>query len=409
MRPSATHRTFSEWSRRCIAVLAAVLALLPQEVPAHDPDFWGGLFRTQDSGITWSPINPGIFPSGALALAISPRDPNHLLLATDSGVWRSRNGGRDWDVEAQGILTGPAFAAAFDVDGERALVAGSSTLYRDEGDRWRPVRTPAAAAPARALVAGSVPGRVYLAGRSGLYRSDDWGQSWVNMAGTLKANHVDALLVRPGRPDEVYVLVGGSVWSSGDGAGNWQRRAEGVSASGVEAVGIDPSNPAHLWAVGAGQVFRSDHQGAHWRPVGKPVPEPRATARAAAVWGNVILIATDRGVFRSADGGERWELPNESLPAHLAAGVLVRDSRRPATLYAGFALTTYEELRARALQNETASSGFGLGSIAGGTAFVVLLALGVITAMRRLARTRRRTPDADASHRENRSIDQTPR
>src|SRR2546426_7675596 len=49
------------------------------------------------------------------------------------------------------ILTGPAFAAAFDADGQRALVAGTRTLFRDDGDRWRSVRTPAGAAPARAL------------------------------------------------------------------------------------------------------------------------------------------------------------------------------------------------------------------------------------------------------------------
>ena len=393
---------------RVLVVLATALALLPQELAAHDPDTQGGLFRTHDAGATWTSVNPGIFVSGALALALSPRDPNHLLLATDSGVWRSRNGGRDWDVEAPNILTGPAFAAAFDADGQRALVAGASALVRGDGGHWRPVRMPAGAAPARALVAAAASGRVYLAGRSGLYRSDDWGRSWESAGRALEADHVDALLAPPGHADDVYALAKGSVWSSKDGARTWQRRSGGAPATGFEAVGFDPTTPARLWALGAGQVFRSDHPGDRWRPVGKPVPDTLALALAVAVSGEVIVIATDRGVFRSADGGERWDLPNEGLPAHLAARLLVGDSRNPATLFAGFARSSYEDLQARAPRGDTASSRSDLGLIAGGFGLVVLL---VFAAVRHLAHKfhRAHAADEDATDSAPRPIGRTPR
>src|SRR6266849_5413243 len=100
-------------------VLALVVALWPGDVPANDANAWGGLFRTRDAGGAWLPVNPGSFVSGALALAVSPVDPHHVLLATDTGVLRSRNGGRDWVIEARDLLVGPAFAAAFDVQGGR--------------------------------------------------------------------------------------------------------------------------------------------------------------------------------------------------------------------------------------------------------------------------------------------------
>src|SRR5256885_2829013 len=61
---------------RGLVALATAFVLLPQEAPAHDPDTLGGVFRTHDVGATWTSINPGIFVSGALALAVSPRDPN---------------------------------------------------------------------------------------------------------------------------------------------------------------------------------------------------------------------------------------------------------------------------------------------------------------------------------------------
>src|SRR3989441_11200174 len=95
---------------RGLVALATAFVLLPQEAPAHDPDTLGGVFRTHDAGAMWTSINPGIFVSGALALAVSPRDPNHLLLATDSGLWRSRNGGGDLGGEGPGGPPGPAIS-----------------------------------------------------------------------------------------------------------------------------------------------------------------------------------------------------------------------------------------------------------------------------------------------------------
>ncbi len=393
---------------RVLVMLVTALLLLPQELRAHDPDVRGGIFRTHDAGATWTPINPGIFSSGALALAVSPRDPNHLLLATDSGVWRSRNGGRDWDVEAPDILAGPAFTAAFDADGQRALVAGESTVFRSDGDRWRPVRTPAGAAPARALIAGAAPGRVYLAGRSGLYRSDDYGGSWAN-AGPAKESHpVVGLIAPPGHPDEVHALVAGSVWSSSDGARTWKARAGGAPANGFEAIGLESTIPTRLWAVGAGQMFMSDRLGERWNPVGKPLPETRAVAFVLAVSGAVVLVGTDRGMFRSADGGERWELTKEGLPAHLAARVLVTDSRSPDTIYAGFALTSYEVLQTLVPGGETAFARPDLGLRVGAFGLVVLLALGVIAVVRHLMHKFHVAHlDKDATRSAPRAIDRT--
>jgi photosystem II stability/assembly factor-like uncharacterized protein len=372
-------------------LLALSIALGPCAAHAHDASAWGGLFRTRDGGATWLALNSGSFVAGAIALAVSPVDANHMLLATDSGVLRSRNGGRDWRVEAPGVLIGPAFAAAFDVDGERALVSTASAIFRTDGDRWRPVQTPAGAAPARALVSGSVRGRVYLAGWAGFYRSDDWGQSWFSVSDELQAEHVTALMVPPGRPNEVYTVAGGSLWTSADGARSWQLRGGGLPAGGIDVVGFDPSDSACLWAVAAGQVFRTDDQGQRWRLVGASLPERPVIARAVAASGHVLLIATDRGLFRSLDAGERWELSSESLPAHLEAGLLVRDPLNPGTLYAGFALTPAEELRQRSTEGGRAFARLDIASLAGGAAFLALLALGAGALVRRLARTHYRT------------------
>jgi photosystem II stability/assembly factor-like uncharacterized protein len=224
---------------------------------------------------------------------------------------------------------------------------------------------------------------LYLAGKSGFYRSDDWGRSWTDGTGSLKADHVDVLLVPPGRADDVHVVAAGSVWSSNDGARNWQQRGQSPATGPLQALGYDPVRPTVLWAASGAQVFRSGSPGESWQAVGKPLPEASAKARAIAGADDVVVVATDRGVFRSADGGERWELAKDNLPAHLAAAVLVSDPRSPSTLYAGFALSTYDDLRARVRADDNVLSRAGITNLASGAGLAVLV-LAVFAAMRYL-------------------------
>jgi len=368
-------------------VLLLIVALSRADAPAHDASAWGGLFRTRDAGATWLHVNPASFVSGALAVAVSPVDPHHLLLATDTGVSRSRNGGRDWVIEAPDVLVGPAFTVAFDVDGGRTLVAGASAIFRGDGDRWSPLRLPSGSTPPRALVSGSVRGRVYLAGWAGLHRSDDWGASWVKVGDGIRAKYAAGVVVPPGRPEHVYVVAGGRFWASIDAGRNWQLRGGGLPASGIEVVAVDPSDADRLWSVAAGQVFRTEDQGQSWRPVGAAVPDKPVVARAVAVVDHVMLVATDRGVYRSADDGQRWELSTDNLPAHLGAELLVRDPLSPATVYAGFALTPHDELLRRAVEGGGPLGRLDLVNAAGGLAFLALLFLAAGLVVRRVART----------------------
>jgi photosystem II stability/assembly factor-like uncharacterized protein len=350
----------------------------------------GGLFRSRDAGATWLPLSAGSFASGAMALAVSPHDPNHLLLATDTGVSRSRNGGRDWQVEAPSLLTGPALGAVFDADGERAMVASTSGIFRRDAAGWREVDAPSGATPVRALVTGSRPGRIYLAGWTGLYRSDDWGRAWTNVGAQLGPHYVNALLVPHERPDEVYALAGGRVWGSLDGARTWQPRDEGLPASTIETIGLDASTPSLIWAVAGGRVFRGDDSGRRWRSVGAPIPERQAIARAIATLDGAILVATDRGVFRSADAGAQWELASDNLPAHLPAEMIVSDPANRVTVYAGFALRSADELRRSANQAKRTLERPDFVVIAGSYVLLALLIVAGYLVARHLARKHNR-------------------
>jgi len=378
---------WARWPRlsgihRHVLSLTFLLVLWPSSASTHDPSASGGLFRSRDDGATWVPTNQRLFGVGALALAISPTDVNHLLLGTDGGLLRSRNGGRDWTLEAPALLVGAVFAVAFAADGQRALVSTSRGIFRSETENsWRQASAPGGASPARVIVRGAEAGRVYLAGWTGLSRSDDWGRSWSNAANGLPDAPTTALLVVPGSPETLYATVGGRIWASVDGARTWASRGAGMSTASVDALGLDATDSARLWAVGANGLFRSDDRGASWKAVGR-VPELNITVRGITATEEVVVVTTDRGLSRSIDGGERWVLMIENLPAHLEAGPLVRDPVDPATLYAGFALTPYAELWRRAAEHESAIARVSLTNLVGSVVLVLLAVLGALAVLR---------------------------
>jgi len=339
----------------CVAtnmlVLVLALTLWASAVSAHDPGASGGLFRSRDAGATWDTANPGRVISAAMGVAISPTDVNHVLLATDTGLMRSRNGGRDWTLQAPKGPVG-AFAAAFDADGRRALVSTASDLFRTDDDQlWRTLAPPRGTTPARAIVRGASPGRVYLAGWKRFAQSDDWGATWSTVADGLPPGPVIALAVQAGPPETVYAVVEGRIWARTDGTPTWQSRMGGMPTVPVEALALDPSDAARIWAAGAGRVFRSDDSGGRWQPVGQPLPTAQTVVRGIAATGRSILLTTDRGMYRSAEGGDTWQPVSQDVPAHLEAGPLVRDPVNPSTLYAGFSLIPYSELWRMAIES----------------------------------------------------------
>jgi photosystem II stability/assembly factor-like uncharacterized protein len=367
-------------------LLALALVLLATPAQSHDPSAWGGLFRSRDQGATWVSANRGQYLSSAIALAISPIDPDHLLLGTGSGLFRSRNGGRDWVVEAPSVVLGPVFVLGFASDGRSALLSTGLGIFRGDADNnWWQLSAPRGVVPARAIVFSAEANRVYLAGWNGLYRSDDLGASWSRAADGLPDDTATTLFVAPGSPETLYAVVQGQIWASSNGAKGWSRQGLGMPPAEIDALTVDTRLPAQYWATAGGLLFRSDDGGVHWRRVGRPAQEPNTKVSAIAASEEAIIVATDRGLFRSVDGGDSWTLLIDNLPAHLEAGMLVRDPVDPATLYAGFSLIPYAELWRRSASGEGALARVSLTSLMGGMVLLALLVLGAAAALRWLA------------------------
>ncbi|MDA1347604.1 MAG: glycosyl hydrolase [Chloroflexi bacterium] len=146
----------------------------------------------------------------------------------------------------------------------------------------------------------------------------------------------------------------GGVWRTSDGGTYWENVSDGFfNTAAVGAIAVSESDPNVIYA-GTGEacirndvshgdgVYRSTDGGQTWRNVG--LNDTRHIARIrvhpdnpdlvyVAAFGHVFGTNSQRGVFRSANGGESWErILFKSEKA--GAADLSMDPRNPRILYA---------------------------------------------------------------------------
>jgi photosystem II stability/assembly factor-like uncharacterized protein len=378
-----------------IGGLALAIATLSSvsSTHAHDASAYGGLFRSRNLGGTWLNADVGLFLNAALTVAVDPRDPNHLLMGTDIGLLVSNNGGRSWSQEAPELISGAVFAIAFSREGESVVCVAPTGVFRVSDGRWSRAAVPDGAAPAREIAFGSAPDRIYLLGDRSLFISKDGGQSFRRL-GSIEAVPIAALAVAMQPTELLFAVIDGRLAASADDGNEWQQRAVGLGGDPIDTVVLDGALPNRLWAASADRIFVGDDLGVRWRPVGRPLPQAATNVRgiAADETASTLVVTTHRGMYRSDDGGQNWILKENSLPAHLEAGPLVRDPTETRTLYAGYSLLPFPELWRAAVERRNLLSRLDPVSLGGGFAFIALLIIGGVLLVGWLERQRSATP-----------------
>jgi photosystem II stability/assembly factor-like uncharacterized protein len=344
----------------------------------HDASSYGGLFRSRNLGGTWLRADVGLFLNVPLVVAVDPRNPSHLLAGTDLGLIVSHNGGLTWAPEARDLIFGAVFAAVFLDGGERAICAAQSGVFRLDDGHWSPARTPEAAIPARMLAVGASADRIYLLGRSRLFASGDDGRTFSEVYRTSDGQEMTALAVIRSVPARIMAVVDGKITASEDGGRQWRPTSPGGPTGPIDIVAADAQVPRRVWAGGGGRVFFSDDLGASWRAAAGPLPEPGTKVRgiAANAEAKVLAVSTNRGLYRSEDGGETWMLKEDNLPLHLEAGPLARDPADANVLYAVYSLMPYAEAWRIAVETGNLSKALDPVYIGGATALALVVLIG---------------------------------
>ena len=186
----------------------------------------------------------------------------------------------------------------------------------------------------------------------GYYRSDDAGRRFRITNEGLTDQFIECLVVDPTNPNIIYAGCQGGVHKSTDGGRTWQRTCEGLPppqrysyGAPIGGLAIDPTNPKMLYAgigrprqqeVGRGHVYRSDDGAETWRLLTEADPLGGdaiiSDIEISPADSSLLLVASNKGLFRSADGGATWTEITAGLPHKFVHELAIAPSD-PQTVY----------------------------------------------------------------------------
>lgn len=318
-----------------------------------------GFWRSADDGKTWTRADAGLDPD-VRTIDVAP---GVVLVGTAHGVFASRDAGSTWralglqglDVATVAIVQDGTATTLF-AGADNGTSGGYLLTAGGLGGTWAIVHGgfPADATVA-ALAAGPAPagssGHSIFAGTSqGLYRSDDTGATWAQVAG-LPQSDVNAVAVNPASGDQVYVGSDGDqgqggVFRSLDHGGTWSPIAAGglPRRPRVTALSLQPGTAlevlADTWNPTTNEVGLYRIADPSATVVGSVAPAPTATARATArptpqprasspavrsggggielgnAWRNVGIGALLLAALAAFFGFRRWRMRREDLQTY---------------------------------------------------------------------------------------------
>ena len=153
------------------------------------------------------------------------------------------------------------------------------------------------------------------------------GLRW-RMIGPFRAGRVNAVSGVVGQPETFYFgSVGGGVWKTNNAGRTWTPVFDSQSAASIGAIGVAPSDPSIVY-VGTGEadmrdsiqfgdgMYKSTDGGKTWkhvglentRQIGRIIVDPKnPNVVFVAALGHAYGPNSDRGVYRSRDGGATWQ------------------------------------------------------------------------------------------------------
>ena len=222
----------------------------------------GGLWQTDDNGITWNNITDGQISVGSIgSVRVAPSDANVMYVGTGSadprgnismgkGMYRSTDAGKTWT------------AAGLEKGGQIGRI------------EIHPTNSEVVYAAVLGNLFGPNPER-------GVYRTKDGGKNWERMLFVNDKTGAIDLVMDPGNPRILYAAMwqvqrkpwtlidggpDGGVYQSKDGGDTWKKLEAGLPTGVLGRIGIavSPANPDRVWVLvetpsdADGGLFRSD-------------------------------------------------------------------------------------------------------------------------------------------------------
>jgi photosystem II stability/assembly factor-like uncharacterized protein len=257
----------------------------------------GDIFRTRDGGKNWEPL-AAMHGKSVRAMAVAPSDSKVVVAGALDGVYRSTNGGTDWQK----------------ISPNDGVVKNVESLAIDPKD----------------------PNTIYAGTWHLPWKTTDGGANWQHITkGVIDDSDVFSIIVSSANSSEVFASACSGIYKSVSG-GELFDKIKGIpfTARRTRVLKQDPTNPAIVYAGTTEGLWKSMDEGKTWKQMTKPevvvndvLVDPRDSKH--------VLLATDRsGVLASDDAASTFMSSNHGY-AHRYVSAILPDSRESNTIYIG--------------------------------------------------------------------------
>ncbi len=276
----------------------------------------GGLWKTDDMGISWRNISDGFFKTGTIgAIAVAESDPNVVYVGmgehairgvmthSGDGVYKSTDAGKTWKKIGLDLTQHISRIIVHPKNPDIVYVAAQGALYSNSKER-------------------------------GLYKSTDGGAMWKNVLFVDEKTGAVELSMDASNPRILYAAMwehgrlpwkvisggpGSGLYKSTDSGETWGKMTEGLPEEmGKMAIAVSRSNPEKVYALIESDsnsekrgLYVSNNAGKSWSQV---TNDNRLVQRA---WYYIELFIDPKNentiyvlsapALRSNDGGKTWE------------------------------------------------------------------------------------------------------
>ena len=233
----------------------------------------GGVWRSDDAGLTWHEKNDGLIYKNAWSIAQHPKTGELWLGTEPANVFKSTDRGEHWEHCEQ-----------------------LQTLQ--ETQFWTFPRPPHVAHVKSLALRADDPGWVYGAIEEGwIVRTTDGGRTWVNLKQGIEFD-MHQVTVMPDDPRVVLAVSGQGAYRSENGGDAFHDSNTGLEGRYCAPAAVHPDRPSTVYLAAAesappfwrgpkganSSFYRSDDQGASWRRLRGGLPDViTAAARGTAV------------------------------------------------------------------------------------------------------------------------------